>query len=88
MNLQPVYKDCDFIQVDSVETGFEDYTKRIGEASGAVGTADNAVGHSARRSVSVGEDIFNRGICTPSDTKMTDGEQERVIEVVRRVMGR
>ena len=88
MNLQPVYKDCDFIQVDSVETGFEDYTKRIGEAAGAVGTVDNAAGHSARRSVSVGEDIFNRGICMPSDTKMTDGEQERVIEVVRRVMGR
>ena len=71
-----------------METGFEDYTKRIGEAAGAVGTVDNAAGHSARRSVSVGEDIFNRGICMPSDTKMTDGEQERVIEVVRRVMGR
>ena len=78
MNLQPVYKDCDFIQVDSVETGFADYTKRM----------DGAAGHFAKRSVSVGEDIFNRGICMPSDTKMTDEEQERVIEVVRRVMGR
>ena len=78
MNLQPVYKDCDFIQVDSVETGFADYTKRM----------DGAAGNFAKRSVSVGEDIFNRGICMPSDTKMTDAEQERVIEVVRRVMGR
>ena len=79
MNLQPVYKDCDFIQVDSVETGFADYTKRMDGAAGPF---------AKRRSVSVGEDIFNRGICMPSDTKMTDEEQERVIEVVRRVMGR
>lgn len=97
MNLQPVYKDCDFIQVDSVETGFADYTKRMDGAAGAFGTGTaasgcsatgGAAGHCAKRSVSVGEDIFNRGICMPSDTKMTDAEQERVIEVVRRVVGR
>ena len=59
-----------------METGFEDYTKRI----------DGAVGHCVKRSVSVDDDIFNQGICMPSDTKMTDGEQERVINVVRKVM--
>ncbi len=78
MNLQPVYKNCDFIHVDRVETGFADYTKLM----------DGAGDHFAKRSVSVGEDIFNRGICMPGDTKMTDAEQERVIEVVRRVMRR
>ena len=29
------------------------------------------------------EDIFNRGICLPSDTKMTDGDLERVCSIVR-----
>ena len=31
----------------------------------------------------VGADIFCRGLCLPSDIKMTPGEQERVIEIVR-----
>jgi dTDP-4-amino-4,6-dideoxygalactose transaminase len=34
--------------------------------------------------VDVGLDIFNRGLCLPSDNKMTAEEQERVIEVIRR----
>ncbi len=31
----------------------------------------------------VGADIFNRGLCLPSDNKMTAYEQERIIEAVR-----
>lgn len=31
----------------------------------------------------VGEDIFRRGLCLPSDNKMTQEEQDRVIEIVR-----
>lgn len=31
----------------------------------------------------VGADIFDRGLCLPSDNKMTQGEQERIIEVIR-----
>jgi len=31
----------------------------------------------------VGADIFERGVCLPSDNKMTECEQERVIEVIR-----
>lgn len=31
----------------------------------------------------VGADIFDRGLCLPSDNKMTPEEQDRVIEVVR-----
>ncbi len=33
--------------------------------------------------VDVGADIFNRGCCLPSDNKMTEWEQDRVIEIVR-----
>lgn len=31
----------------------------------------------------VGADIFNRGLCLPSDNKMTEEEQERIIEVIK-----
>lgn len=33
--------------------------------------------------ISVGEDLFNRGVCLPSDTKMTDEDIERVIKIIR-----
>ncbi len=32
---------------------------------------------------SFGEDIFNRGLCLPSDNKMTIEEQEEIIKVIR-----
>ena len=35
----------------------------------------------------VGSDIFDRGLCLPSDIKMTDDEQARVIEVIRSCFG-
>ena len=31
----------------------------------------------------VGADIFERGLCLPSDIKMTAEEQDQVIEIVR-----
>ena len=34
---------------------------------------------------SVGEDLFNRGVCLPSDTKMTNEEQDRIIEIIRKL---
>jgi dTDP-4-amino-4,6-dideoxygalactose transaminase len=50
--MQPVFADCDYIQV--------------GEKS-------------------VGEEVFLRGLCLPSDIKMTPDEQEYVISVIRRL---
>lgn len=32
----------------------------------------------------IGADIFERGLCLPSDNKMTEGQQEIVIEIIRR----
>ncbi len=32
----------------------------------------------------VGADIFNRGLCLPSDNKMTPEQQEKIIEVIKR----
>ncbi|MBR6527021.1 MAG: aminotransferase class I/II-fold pyridoxal phosphate-dependent enzyme [Lachnospiraceae bacterium] len=33
--------------------------------------------------ISVGEDIFRRGLCLPSDNKMTVEEQETIIQIIR-----
>lgn len=38
----------------------------------------------AGEATDVGMDIFSRGLCLPSDNKMTAGQQEKVIEVIRR----
>lgn len=32
----------------------------------------------------VAEDLFNRGLCLPSGTAMSDGDQNRVVSVIRR----
>ena len=34
-------------------------------------------------STDVGMDIFNRGLCLPSDNKMTLEQQDRIIEVIK-----
>ena len=34
-------------------------------------------------SVDVGMDIFNRGLCLPSDIKMTEEEQDIIIQIIR-----
>ena len=39
--------------------------------------------HNEEDEISVAEDIFNRGVCLPSDTKMTREDQERVIEIIK-----
>ena len=37
---------------------------------------------SGKSTVDVGKDIFERGVCLPSDNKMTVEQQERVIEII------
>ena len=32
--------------------------------------------------ISVGEDLFNRGVCLPSDTKMTKEDLEKIIDII------
>ncbi|MPQ42289.1 DegT/DnrJ/EryC1/StrS family aminotransferase [Clostridium tarantellae] len=36
--------------------------------------------------ISVSEDIFNRGICLPSDTKMTKEDMDRIINIIKKCM--
>lgn len=39
--------------------------------------------NSNARNLSVSEDIFECGVCLPSDTKMTEEQQKRVIEIIK-----
>ena len=34
--------------------------------------------------IDVGADIFERGLCLPSDNKMTEEQQDRISEIIRR----
>jgi dTDP-4-amino-4,6-dideoxygalactose transaminase len=36
----------------------------------------------------ISEDLFNRGMCLPSDSKMTKEEQDRVVKVIKEVFNR
>ena len=56
MHLQPVFADCDIIQVNEGR--------------------------------SVSEDIFNRGVCLPSDIKNTPEDMELIISLIRKVFGK
>ena len=33
--------------------------------------------------VDIGADIFYRGLCLPSDIKMTDSEHDKIIEIIK-----
>jgi dTDP-4-amino-4,6-dideoxygalactose transaminase len=38
----------------------------------------------AKEGVDVGADIFDRGLCLPSDIKMTPEQQDMIIEIIKR----
>ncbi len=76
MHLQPVFAECDFV----TEEGFKS-DLAAGDMSGQEkGT------HCSMASVS--EDIFNRGLCLPSDIKNTDEDMQRIIGIVRSCFGK
>ena len=68
MHLQPVYADCDFFTKDGLYTGEKDCSVGVGD----IVDPD-----------SVGADIFNRGMCLPSDIKNTSEDMEKIIGIVR-----
>lgn len=43
----------------------------------------NFFSHYSYHGLSVSEDIFNRGLCLPSDTNITDKDMKRVIAIIR-----
>ena len=71
MHMQPIYRMNGFVTREgNGRAKTNAYIK-----GGAVG-ADG-------KPLDVGMDIFQRGLCLPSDNKMTAGQQDRIIEVIK-----
>ncbi len=68
MHMQPIYRNFDFITREGLLC--------------AEGDADRMCGRDGAP-LDVGRDIFARGLCLPSDNKMTPDVQDAVIEMVR-----
>ncbi|MCD7832261.1 MAG: DegT/DnrJ/EryC1/StrS family aminotransferase [Firmicutes bacterium] len=71
MHMQPIFRNHGFVT-------------REGDGRGRTNAyiAGGKLGKDGR-SIDVGADIFSRGLCLPSDNKMTVEEQDRVIEIVK-----
>ena len=71
MHMQPIYRMNGFVTREG--NGRAKTNAYI--SGGAVGADGNPL--------DVGMDIFHRGLCLPSDNKMTEEQQNRIIEVIR-----
>lgn len=71
MHMQPIYRMNGFVTREG-----------NGRAVTNAYIAGGALGKDGRP-LDVGMDIFHRGLCLPSDNKMTAEEQEQVIEIVK-----
>lgn len=71
MHMQPIYRMNGFVTRDGE-----------GRAKTNAYIAGGAIGKDGKP-LDVGMDIFQRGLCLPSDNKMTEEEQAKVIEIVR-----
>lgn len=57
---------------------------RMNECIGRTGSMKNETNmYIAEIATDVGADIFHRGVCLPSDNKMTKKQQDRIIEIIR-----
>ena len=75
MHMQPIYRMNSFVTRDG-----DGRAKTNAYISGGATGKDG-------KPLDVGMDLFHRGLCLPSDNKMTAEEQEKVIEVVRGCFG-
>ena len=57
------------------------FTQNEGLPRGSCRCRTNA--YIAGECTDVGSDIFNRGLCLPSDIKITAEEQDKIMEIVR-----
>lgn len=71
MHMQPIYRNHGFVTREG-----------SGRAKTNAYIAGGALGKDGKP-LDVGMDIFQRGLCLPSDNKMTPKQQERIIEVIR-----
>ena len=72
MHMQPIYRMNPFVTREG-----------DGRAKTNAYIAGGTVGKDGKL-LDVGMDIFHRGLCLPSDNKMTEDQQNRIIEVIRK----
>lgn len=71
MHMQPIYRMNEFVTREG-----------SGRAKTNAYISGGEVGKDGKP-LDVGMDIFHRGLCLPSDVKMTEEEQDKVIEIVK-----
>lgn len=71
MHMQPIYRMNGFVTREG-----------NGRAKTNAYISGGAVGKDGRP-LDVGMDLFHRGLCLPSDNKMTEEEQKKVIEIIK-----
>lgn len=71
MHMQPIYRMNGFVTREG-----------NGRAKTNAYISGGAVGKDGRP-LDAGTDLFHRGLCLPSDNKMTEEEQKKVIEIIR-----
>lgn len=71
MHMQPIYRMNGFVTREG-----------NGRAKTNAYISGGAVGKDGKP-LDVGMDIFHRGLCLPSDNKMTEEEQDKIIEIVK-----
>lgn len=71
MHMQPIYRNNEFV----TREGSGRAVTNAYIAGGVRGADGNLL--------DVGADIFQRGLCLPSDNKMTESEQSKIIDIIR-----
>ena len=71
MHMQPIYRNHEFITREG--------SRRAGRNAYIAGKGVGVDG----KPLDVGMDIFERGLCLPSDNKMTETQQKKIIELIK-----
>lgn len=87
MHLQPFFEKYEFY---SHYQDVDDIMELVAAAKDDSSNNDinTNIEHYHLKILSVAEDVFNRGICLPSDTKMTEEDIKRVIDVIKAMQWR
>jgi len=84
MHMQPFFKEYEFFsQYEELDDFRELVAAAKEDSSNSVINPNVEYGHF--KTLSVAEDIFKRGVCLPSDTKITDEDLYRVCEIIKRL---
>ena len=84
MHLQPVFQSADYADYTDFKGQVSREVARAGERESGKRKAQEKIQHYPARVIGgeVAEDLFERGLCLPSGTAMTEEDLERVIDTI------